>query len=453
MSTATQNPDIFKSIEETLLKIPQQESVNDNFYTFMHVVSQILLLLMHSSSEPSESDIKSITLPDGSAAFSDEDVPRLHALLKECGPTIKELITSVKRPGLGDERERNHSPPQRGGDAKEDAIEKIMKLIPPISPDDISIDKAYRKLTEYSDSLDEQALEIARAIGPTAFISNMPVDPFIPLGPSGLKLQVPARSILPMTNILLELLRIMFSFGPLQSDGGRKLLSVVLGLFDISRGEWKNGLFSFLGYFGNNMVILSITFKLLRDTWLLIEPQLAKRIRLDLYMASKSIFIGFWLRMLTIFMPDFTRKMFEATAAPFKTLIEQINQKMETFEQSVEPKTRAAGVSVKFPRIPANMIPSLDTIQALQTVVSQPEIFCADDFQKIVAPLKVIPPARLILELMNIPMDDALLQQLCRGVDTKDLTGNLVDMLKPTVTIIPGGPADKARKAAEVTGV
>jgi len=435
MSTDSQNTNIFKSIEETLLKIPQQESVNDNFYIFMHVISQILLLLIHNNVEPSTSDIKSITLPDGSPAFTDEDQSRLQSLLKECGPTIRELLQSVTRPK------------QEGG--AEDAIQKLMEMAQSIAltPDDISIDKAYRKLTEYSDSLDEQALQIARAIGPTAFISNLPVDPFIPLGPTGLKLQVPARSILPITNILLELLRVMFSFGPLQNEGGRKLLSVVLGLFDISRGEWKNGLFSFLGYFGNNMVLLSIVFKLLRDTWLLIEPQLAKRIRLDLYMASKSIFIGFWLRMLTIFMPDFARKIFDATAAPFKALIEQINQKMETFEAAVEPKTKAAGISVKFPRIPDNMIPSLDTIQALQTVVSQPEIFCADDFQKIVAPLKAIPPARLILELMNIPMDDALLQQLCRGVDTKDLTGNLVNMLKPTVTVIPGGPADKARQA------
>lgn len=428
--------DIFKSIEETLLKIPQQESVNDNFYIFMHVVAQILLLLMHNNEDPSAADIKSITLPDGTPAFSDEDLPRLQSILKECGPTIRELLKSVK--------------PQQSGGAKEDALQKLMDLAQSITPEDISIDKAYQKLTEYSDNLDEQALEIARAIGPTAFISNLPIDPFIPLGPTGLRLQVPARSILPITNILLELLRVMFSFGPLQSDAGRKILSVVLGLFDVSRGEWKNGLFSFLGYFGNNMVLLSIVFKLLRDTWLLIEPQLAKKIRLDLFMASKSIFIGFWLRMLTIFMPDFARKTFELTAAPFKALIEQINQKMETFEAAIEPKAKAAGILVKFPRIPTDMIPSLDTIQALQTVVTQPEIFCADDFKKIVAPLKVIPPARLILELMNIPMDDALLQQLCQGIDTKDLTGNLVDMLKPTVTTIPGGPADKARQTASI---
>lgn len=435
MSTDSQKTNIFKSIEETLLKIPQQESVNDNFYIFMHIVAQILLLLMHNNEELSPADIKSITLPDGTPAFSDEDLPRLQSILKECGPTIRELLKSVK-------------PKQEGG--AENAIQKLMDLAQSITPEDISIDKAYQKLTEYSDNLDEQALEIARAIGPTAFISNLPIDPFIPLGPTGLRLQVPARSILPITNILLELLRVMFSFGPLQSDAGRKILSVVLGLFDISRGEWKNGLFSFLGYFGNNMVLLSIVFKLLRDTWLLIEPQLAKKIRLDLFMASKSIFIGFWLRMLTIFMPDFARKTFELTAAPFKALIEQINQKMENFEAAVEPKAKAAGILVKFPRIPVDLVPSLDTIQALQTVVTQPEIFCAADFQKLVAPLKVIPPARLILELMNIPMDDNLLQQLCQGIDTKDLTGNLVDMLKPTVTTIPGGPADKLRETTSI---
>jgi hypothetical protein len=118
-------------------------------------------------------------------------------------------------------------------------------------------------------------------------------------------------------------------------------------------------------------------------------------------------------------------------------------------EEQVSKSTEPMGVIVKFPRIPQETIPSLDDIQALQTVVSQPEIFCADDFQKIVEPLKMIPPIRLLLELLNVPMDAEFIQQRCLGVKPNDLAGNLVERLMPTVQVIPGGPAAVAAEASK----
>lgn len=426
----------YKDIEEVLLKIPKEPGANDNIYTFLHVASQIILLVLHG--KLSKDDIKTITLPDGRTAFTEEDSSRLAELLEASGPKLKEIFEHIAKPNA------NKTAGQSGG-----GIEKLIEMAQKayIPPEEISLDHQYNKLTSYLDQLDEQNRELARTLGPVAFISNMKVDPFVIL-PGGAKLQFPARAILPLINALLELLRIFFSLVPF-GRVPRDFLTVFMSLFDIARGEWKYSIFTMLGLFGTAPLLIGVFFKLLRDVWLLIEPRLQKKIRLDLYLATKSIFIGFWLRLTTMFMPDFVRGPLEATFAPFRALLENLNRTMEQIEEKVKVTTEPMGVIVKFPRIPSESIPSLDDIQALQTVISQPEIFCADDFQKIVEPLKAIPPIKLLLEMLNVPMDREMMEAQCQGIKSQDLAGSLVERLMPTVTLIPGGPAAVAADAAK----
>ncbi len=423
----------YKDIEEVLLKIPKEPGANDNIYTFLHVASQIILLILHGNL--SKDDIKSITLPDGSEAFTEDDAVRLADALESAGPKLKTIFEHIARP---------KTKGQTGG-----GIEKLIEMAQQayIPPEEISLDHQYNKLTSYLDQLDEQNRELARTLGPVAFISNMKVDPFVIL-PGGAKLQFPARAILPLINVLLELLRIFFSLVPF-GRVPRDFLTVFMALFDIARGEWKYSIFTILGLFGTAPLLIGVFFKLLRDIWLLIEPRLQKKIRLDLYLATKSIFVGFWLRLTTMFMPDFVRGPLEATLAPFHALLENLNRTMEQIEEKVKTTTEPMGVIVKFPRIPTESMPSLDDIQALQTVISQPEIFCADDFQAIVEPLKAIPPIKLLLEMLNVPMDREMMEAQCQGVKSQDLAGSFVERLMPTVTLIPGGPAAVAADAAK----
>ena len=436
MDTATIT---YKDIEEVLLKIPKEPNANNNIYTFLHVASQIILLILHNN--VSADNIKLITLPDGSTAFAEEDIVRLEELLKASSPKLKEIFEHVQKPS---DYQKVEGITQKGG-----SIEKLIEMAKSvyIPPEEISLDHQYNKLTSYLDQLDEQNRELARTLGPVAFISNMKVDPFVIL-PGGAKLQFPARAILPLINILLELLRIFFSFMPF-GRVPRDFLTVFMSLFDIARGEWKYSIFTMLGLFGTAPLLIGVFFKLLRDVWLLVEPRLQKKIRLDLYLATKSIFIGFWLRLTTMFMPDFVRGPIEAAFAPFQALLQNLNRTMDQMEEKVKVTTEPMGVIVKFPRIPPDAIPSLDDIQALQTVISQPEIFCADDFQAIVEPLKAIPPIKLLLEMLNVPMDREMMELQCQGVKANDLSGSLVERLMPTVTLIPGGPAAVAAEASK----
>ena len=84
-----------KDVEDLIKKIPEQEGFENNYYTFFHVGSQILLLSMQDGG--SEEDVKAITLPDGKPAFTEEaDIKKMADMLKEHGPKIKQIMEAAK---------------------------------------------------------------------------------------------------------------------------------------------------------------------------------------------------------------------------------------------------------------------------------------------------------------------------------------------------------------------
>ncbi len=451
-----------KDVEDLIRKIPEQEGFEDNYYTFFHVGSQILLLSMEDRS--SEDDIKAITLPDGKPAFTEEsDIKKMSELLRDHGPKIKQIMEAAKmKPDAGTEVDSEQTgggdppaagaPPANSGTSPLDTLIEIAKMAY-IPPEEISFDRQFLKLTDFWDRLDELNRSISRELGLVALLSKAKTDPFVmvpmpgPLPP--VKMQFPMRLALPLINLLLEVTRIYFALTPFGTIP-MQFFTIIQTLFDIARGEWKYGVFTFMGFFNGGLLILGVFFKLIRDVWLLMEPNLSKQIRLDMWLVGRSMFVGFWLRIITMFMPDFARNAAEAAFLPLKTMLMGVNTTLGTIEETVKKTTEPLGVTVIFPRVPPDMIPSLDSIATLQTALAQPEIFCAPEFQQIIDPLKYIPPLRLFVELLNVPVDKQMVALRCKGVETKDIASALVGKLAPQVKILPGGPAAAAAEAAKM---
>jgi len=464
-----ENPTL-KDVEDLIRKIPEQEGFEDNYYTFFHVGSQILLLSMEDKS--SEEDIKAITLPDDKPAFTEEsDIKKMSELLRDHGPKIKQIMEAAKMKPVADPEQTQTgggsqptagqrggdppaagAPPSNSGTSPLDTLIEIAKMAY-IPPEEISFDRQFLKLTDFWDRLDELNRSISRELGLVALLSKAKTDPFVmvpmpgPLPP--VKMQFPMRLALPLINMLLEVTRIYFALTPFGTIP-MQFFTIIQTLFDIARGEWKYGVFTFMGFFNGGLLILGVFFKLIRDVWLLMEPNLSKQIRLDMWLVGRSMFVGFWLRMITLFMPDFARNATEAAFLPLKTMLMGVNTTLGTIEETVKKTTEPLGVTVIFPRVPPDMIPSLDSIATLQTSLAQPEIFCAPEFQQIIDPLKYIPPLRLFVELLNVPVDKQMVALRCKGVETKDIASALVGKLAPQVKIIPGGPAAAAAEAAKM---
>jgi ABC-type amino acid transport system permease subunit len=87
----------------------------------------------------------------------------------------------------------------------------------------------------------------------------------------------------------------------------RKILSVVLAILDVSRGEWRNGILSLLGVFSRETLLTGVVLKTARFIYSWISPDIQQSIETGLYSASKSMFIGGWLWLLSVVAPDYLR--------------------------------------------------------------------------------------------------------------------------------------------------
>ena len=426
----------FKEIEGYFQKMPFQEGAEEHFYTFLHVVSQILLGIKHG-----DLDVTKITTPNGQAAFTADEANKANSLIESVTPIINGVFGERTQKGGGDTN-------------PEELADQLLKLAgSAVDPEQISVDNLYFKMTDYFDKLDDQNRSIARQIGPVAFTSELKVDPFVPnplqlIGIPPPKFQIPARSILPITNAILELFRLMVTLSPIQFPFIRNMLTITIAIFDVLRGEWKYGLFSLLGLFGNKPLLFGVFLKIVRDAWLLIEPGLAKQLRTNIFKASKSMFVGFWLWAFATFAPDYIRTPLEAGVGPFRQLVDTLNEQVAGFQEQANAASTSLGIKVTFPTVPTDIVPSFADIQNLQTIVQQPEVYCSAPVRALLEPVKALPPLRFVLEMLNIPMVHELQDAACKDIDPNNLSGELAKRLRPQIDILPGSAAEKAMQAA-----
>lgn len=380
--------------------------------------------------------------------FSPEEADQVENIL---GPILEEVFVAA-----GGGR-------QDGGGAAPVSWGPRSSMVQPpfaISPDKISMDLAYKTIFDTIDQYDEQWHQIASAIPLVKGIES--TDYVIPLGT--VPVPVPGRLVLPLLNGVLELLRLGVSNNLVDIAALRVFFSIGLALLDLVKGEWKDSLLSLLGIAGKGGVYVGFFGKLFLDAWSFIAPDIQKQLRKDLYRSGKSAIAGFILWSFSLFAPAPLRLAAEQARAQLVTIIDQINTKIEGVEAQLQPAAAAARVKVSLPRAPLEMVPSLEDIENLQTIVRQPAIFCSPDVQPIFQKLILMPPLRLVLELMNIPTLEEDRAELCRGVAPKSLAESIAslvdvkieplsaDILDPAAPATPATPATEAKVKGGAVG-
>ena len=315
------------------------------------------------------------------------------------------------------------------------------QLIQPLEVPTISLDEIFKQVKDYLASIDEKNRELAAAIGPVAFINKMERDPgFGPVPPyMPFRVQFPARAILPMLNGVLESIRLMVTVGRFQNDTLRRLLSIVLAILDVSRGEWRDGVMSLLGVFSSQGSLMGLVGKTFRWVYNFISPDIQERIEDDLYAGGKSMFVGFWLWLLSVAAPDFVR-------ATMNNLVETANQQISKMEENISEiqqkaiaSGEAQGLQVTFPEFPLKRLPSFDDIQNFQSILHRPEVQCSTEFQAVLQPALAIPPIRILLELLNFPTLPEDLQKVCAGRPST-VAESLAESMTPMV--VPKAPVE-----------
>jgi len=154
----------------------------------------------------------------------------------------------------------------------------------------------------------------------------------------------------------------------------------------------------------------------------------------------KSLVAGFVFWLIATFSPDAVRQSIRLQFDKLKELVDNANGQIEKIEGTMQKSLEPLGLKIKFNELPAGFVPTFDDIQNLQSIARQPAIFCSKEFQEAIEPLNAIPPARLILELFNIPTDSQTLKDECKELTGSSIEKTMEQSLMPEITVNPESP-------------
>ena len=327
------------------------------------------------------------------------------------------------------------------------------------NPEDLSLDRAYWRVRDMLKAIDNQVKNFSRELGPFRFFYDkntpdfrfpLPVPAPPPVFVSIIMVPINPRAIPIVIGLVIEAIRITYSVGPLSNDVTRKVLSLVLGLIDFLKGDWKQGILSIIGFFGEGPLIGGIIGKVILNILDLVAPDIQERMTMNIYQSGKSMYIGFLLWGFANFAPDFIRAEARTQFDAIKKIITDANGKIDKIEGAMQKSVEPAGLQLKLKDIPEDFVPTFDDIQNLQAIVRQPTIYCSKEFQDAIEPLRKIPPMRLVLELMNIPTDPQTLAFECKDHAGESLEETLGSSVEPELSPVPGSPLAAALGGPEL---
>lgn len=422
-------------IEETLQetqRIIQEEgdSVPDRLYRAIEGMSSTFLGWRHSNNKKGWS--RNLVDLSGQPIYTKNQSILIENAMETLGPQIENAIQEGGFAG------------QRGGaslkNIKVGATSELVEVPNLISPENISLDLLFNTIMEKVSDFDQTWKDITNQLGIIKVIEA--TDKPIPF-PPGI---IPGRSVLPVLTGVIEVLRLALGNPKFDLPPIRALLSIALGFLDLLRGFWQNGLLSLIGVFGPNLVVFGFLGKVFLNVFSFVSPDLQRQLIKDLYKSGKSMFIGLLLWLFSVFAPKTLQLSINTAFDRIRDMVEQYNEKVESIEEKIQSSVSKAGIIVSFPTVPLTMVPSMDDIQNLQTMARLPEIYCSKEFEDIIAPILLVPPLRLVLELMNIPTLPQDREEECAGKE-KPLSDTIADAVTPDIEIDPEGPIAKAAEA------
>ena len=379
--------------------------------------------------------------PDGKPIFTVQQSKQLEQAVKRFEPQVREVFS--------DEDIRQVGGAPNVGDLKSGFGEHVQVPIS-INPEDISIDKAYHSIFDTLETYDQQWKEIASSLGAVQAVEATEISGVIPTPVGPIPYFFPGRAVLPILNVFLDLIRVAFGNPMNDVPTLRILLSLVIGFLELIRGDWQKSVLTLFGVYSSTALVIGLFGKLLRNAWLFMAPDLQRQLRDDIFKSSKSVFVGFLLWSFSVFSPKLIRIAVNNSFEQMQKLVENFNQKAQQVQDKAQAAVGAAGVSVSFPKIPLDAVPNMDDIQNLQTIAKIPAVYCSPEFQKILEPILLVPPLRLIIELLNIPTIEEDKKAACATVKPGGLANSVADLVTPEVEVVPGGPMDTAEKASEI---
>jgi len=247
---------------------------------------------------------------------------------------------------------------------------------------------ATRGITKYENAADMRP-------DPHPFENNLALIPalawtrFIPL---------PFRSMIFMVHSALDLVRLGSSVPGFDNPFMRKLLSVSLALMEVLKGDWKQALLSAAGLFGQSFVWIGFIGKVFLELFSMISPQLQDDMAFGALRVTKSMLIGFLLKLFKI------TATYEIRMKAIKVFRELAGRKV-----ALDEVLGQVGLP---PR--KNVDPSFSSDEETHGFLEDPVRACSSEFQDIIQLGEQSIILNVVLQLANIPVSQEGMAVQCR---------------------------------------
>jgi len=290
-------------------------------------------------------------------------------------------------------------------------------------------DEMYESFLNAIDSVTQMVQGFARSSGTLQMelASDFKPDshPFtplgIPFGPTGMRIAsevpLPFRTLMFLTYLGLDVVRIFTSMPGFDMPFLRKTLSVIASAADILRGDWLKALLSFAGFFQASYVYMGFLGKVAVSIFSMVSPDLQEGIGWGTFSVLKSATMGFMLTCFQTFAPFELRQQVYTTFGQILNKkiceAEAVKEAMEGGSVTISPENKEKAVKAAS-RAVDNRLPTDSTLQRIQTAMAQPSSVCSDEVQQIIGVAQQNIFLRIALQLANIPTTPYALEKSCK---------------------------------------
>ena len=256
------------------------------------------------------------------------------------------------------------------------------------------INKIDTRVNEYASNYGilklEKDYDAESNIGLPSFIATNPVLMVLS------KIKIPFRTIVTTVYLILDITRL--ALGSSGSNTGRKVLSILVALLELLRGDWKKAILTGIGFFGMRPMLAGQLVKVFLTVIRTLSPDIQLSDVSNPLNIVKSFIVGLLLSIFQVTTPAVIRN----------PLIMGLNK---IAERKAEINRTLATVGL--PKRPDYLSPSWSDLNNLQAVMSDKVYVCSCEFRDLVNAINKSSVIQIILELLRIPISEEMIQETC----------------------------------------
>jgi hypothetical protein len=253
------------------------------------------------------------------------------------------------------------------------------------------------------------AIAISEGIFALSSAAGFPISPAVTKEVLS-KIKIPFRTIVFVIFLALDVARITMAVT--DRPTARKVLSVILSILELLKGDWKKSILTFVGFYGMTPLLAGTIMKAFLTLFRRLSPQLQFYITYGTLDITKSLMIGTLLSIFQVTAPEEVR-------LPMIEVLEKIAKRKAEMDGELVDQ----GLSAR----PDYLSPTFEDLNNIQAVMSDTAYICSCEFEELIKVVDKSAVIKIILQILRVPVTEEYRKYICGDGPCKPFVNLVVD--------------------------